>query len=136
MTILTSEAPAATPTANLVPRWADARDQMIHACALQEHIIANAPVLPTDVKVHVRNALVCGYENTGDETDVEVYLHQDPAGVAAYQKLLGGELHKALRSGGTKLYTELVGHMAGCRFSVWALTDVVEQVPTAEQAVA
>lgn len=119
-----ADVPAATPIVERTPRWTDARDQMIHACALQEHIIASAPVLPTDVRVNARYALVHGYQHTSDEIDVEVYLHQNPEAVAAYQVAFGGELRREVRSNGTKLYTELTGYLAGCRFSVWALTDV------------
>ncbi len=129
MSILTSEAEASTPPVDAArtPRWTDARDQMIHACALQEHIISMATVLPTSVTVNMRYALARGYRYTDGEIDVTVHLHADPDAVCAYQEFLGGEVaempHGVSSAGVAQVKVELTGEMFGCSFSVWALTD-------------
>lgn len=127
-----SEAPASPSTVSAdetrTPRWSDARDQMIHACALAEHIISMATVLPTSVTVNMRYALARGYRYTDGETDVVVHLHADPDAVRAYQEFLGGTVveapHGFSAAGVAQVKVELTGELFGCSFSVWALVDV------------
>lgn len=132
MTII-SEPPTvpSTPPADAArtPRWSDARDQMIHACALQEHIIASAAVLPSSVKVDMRYSLAMGHRYTDGEFDVTVYVHQDPEAVRAYREFLGGEVTEG--PNGTvvgelvQVKTELTGEMFGCSFRVHTLMTPV-----------
>lgn len=128
MSILTSEAEASTPAADAArtPRWSDARDQMIHACALQEHIIATAPVLPTDISVHIRTDLRDGYAFVTDEIDVRVYLHRNLAAIELYRAEFGGEVSELVHKTGS-VCTTLRGSMFGCRFEVWTLVDPAVQ---------
>jgi hypothetical protein len=124
VSILTSETEASTPAADAArtPRWSDARDQMIHACALQEHIISMATVLPASVTVNMRYSLAQGYLYTDGETDVTVHLSQDPDAVRGYQEFLGGEVSEAPHGDG-RINTNLTGDMFGCSFRVWTLAD-------------
>jgi hypothetical protein len=132
VSILTSETEASTPAADAArtPRWTDARDQMIHACALQEHIIAMAAVLPTSVKVDMRYSLAMGHRYTDGEFDVTVYVHQNPEAVRAYREFLGGEVTEGPNGteadGRAQIVTELSGEMFGCSFRVHTLTSAVE----------
>jgi NADPH-dependent ferric siderophore reductase len=109
-----------TTISGKVPRWTDARDQMIHACALQEHFIATGPVLPSEVKVVARDCLVKGYKFPTDEIDLDVYLHHNVAGVWAYQAQFGGEITTVPRGDGM-VCVRLAGREFGCSFVVWSL---------------
>ena len=114
-------------TAQCAPRWTDARDQMIHACALQEHIIATAPVLPTSVQVNVRFTLAQGYQPSDDEVDVAIHLHQNADAVHAFREFLGGEISEDMRknaAGHDAVHVELKGRLFGCSFKVWTLADL------------
>jgi hypothetical protein len=123
VTILTPE-PLTDETRT--PRWSDARDQMIHACALQEHIIANAPVLPVDITVHCRRGLRHNFVFETAEFDVRVYLHRDRAAVEAYQVAFGGDVSESTHDDGA-VYVAVSGNMFGCRFEAWTLLPAVSE---------
>lgn len=111
-------------TTQRVPAWTDARDQMIHACALQEHIIAAGPVLPTSIRVEQ----IAVRPTSGQRVDVTVYLHRNAPGVEAFQRFLGGELQSEsskLDDGTDGHLVSLTGAAFGCTFRVWTLAPVV-----------
>lgn len=112
------------PTENPVPAYTEARDQMIHAFALAEHIVAqNTPVVPAAVSVNSRFQLLNHHRHVSAdiEVDVDVMLYGDAAdAVRAYQPLLGGQVREETREGG-RLFTELRGQAHGCTFKVWNL---------------
>lgn len=125
-----SEAPASPSTVSAdetrTPRWSDARDQMIHACALAEHIISTAPVLPTDITVHCRRGLRNNYAFATDEVDVRVYLHRNRDAVEAYQAAFGGDVSESTHDDGA-VYVAVSGSMFGCRFEAWTLLSAVSE---------
>lgn len=105
------------------PAWADVRDQMIHACALQEHIIASGPVLPTSVRIDQIAIRTVGSQRS----DVTVYLHRNTIGVEAHQEFLGGDLRREphpLEDGTEGVMVSLTGWAYGCSFRVWTLAPV------------
>lgn len=106
-----------------VPAWSDVRDQMIHACALQEHIIASGPALPSSIRVDQIAVRTTG----GSRFDVTVYLHRNAVGVEAYQRFLGGDLSREpqqMDDGGDGVLVALTGFAYGCSFRVWTLAPL------------
>lgn len=112
------------PSDLIAPAYAEARDQMIHACALQEHIIASAPVLPSSIAVH-QGYLLFGSQRfvSGEDADVVAMVSGGPEEVRAYQGFLGGEFRQTTRADGGVL-SELVGRMYGASFRIWHLAAV------------
>lgn len=125
-----AESPHAPSTpqadAERIPRWRDARDQMIHACALQEHILANAPFLPARITVQERLALAKGYTFSAPEDDLIAMLHPEHS-PAEYQSLLGGEFtvmpHPVDPGCAPRVMEVLAGSAFGCTFRIWVLKD-------------
>jgi len=116
-----SPADAPVPVPDRAPRWSDARDQMIAASALQEHIIANAPTLPAEITVHERIGLAKGYKFLTPEVDVDVHLHPGDS-IVDYQVMLGGLLRQELLppvpGEPRRVRSELRGSAFGCTFRV------------------